>query len=101
MTFVINSPVKGLSVQRGRELLERVAVAAYLAGHDTTYVRVRFAGNGRAVAYWDEDTKSGVVMVDEEIEDLDSLNPPWPAWCVRVGKLESELAGRGPAEQSA
>ena len=101
MTFVIGSPVKGLSVQRGRELLERVAVAVYLAGHDTTYVRVRFAGNGKAVAYWDEDTKSGVVMIDDEIEDLDSLNPPWPAWCVRVGELESELAGRGPAEQSA
>jgi hypothetical protein len=100
-TFVIGSPLEGLSAQRAREVLERVTVAAYFAGHDTTYVRVRFEGNGRAVAYWDEDAKSGVVMIDDEIEDLDSLNPPWPDWSARIDQLESELADLGPAEQSA
>ena len=82
-------------------MLERVAVAAYFARHDTTYVRARFEGNGKAVAYWDEDTESGVVMIDDEIQDLDSFNPPWPDWSVRVDELESELADLGTVEQSA
>ena len=100
-TFVIGTPVEGLTVQRAHEVLERVAVAAYFARHDTTYVRARFEGNGKAVAYWDQDTKSGVVMIDDEIEDLDSFNPPWPDWRVRVDELESQLADLSPAEQSA
>ena len=100
-TFVIRTPVEGLSVQRAHEVLERVAVAAYFARHDTTYIRARFEGNGKAVAYWDEDTKSGVVMIDDEIEDLDSFDPSWPDWNVRVDELESELADLGPAKQSA
>jgi len=99
-TFVIGTRVEGLSVQRAHEVLERVAAAAYFARHDTTYVRARFEGNGKAVAYWDQDTKSGVVMIDE-IEDLDSFNPAWPDWKVRVDELESQLSGRSPAQQSA
>jgi hypothetical protein len=100
-TFVIKAPVEGLAVQRAHEVLERVAVAAYFAHHDTTYVRARFEGNGKAVAYWDEDIESGIVMIDDEIQDLDSFNPPWPDWNVRVDELESELANLSPAEQSA
>jgi hypothetical protein len=100
-TLVIRTLIEGLSVQRAHEVLERVAVAAYFARHDTTYVRARFEGNGKAVAYWDEDTESGVVMIGDEIEDLDSLDPAWPDWSVRIDELESELAGLGPAEQSA
>ena len=100
-TFVIGTPVEGLSVQRAHEVLERVAVAAHFARHDTTYVRARFEGNGKAVAYWDDDTESGLVMINDEIEDLDSFDPPWPDWSVRVDDLESQLADLGPAEQSA
>jgi hypothetical protein len=100
-TFVIGTSVEGLSIRRAHEVLERVAVADYFAGHDTTYIRVRFEGNGKAVAYWDEDTKSGVVRVDDEIEDLDSFNPPWPDWSVQVDQLEAELAELGLAERSA
>ena len=100
-TFVIGAAVEGISVQRAHEVLERVAVAAYFAGHDTTYVRARFEGNGKAVAYWDEDAKSGIVMVGDEIEDLDSFHPLWPDWSVRVDELESEFARLSPAEQSA
>ncbi len=100
-TFVISTPVEGLSIQHAHEVLERVGVAAYFARHDPTYVRARFEGNGKAVAYWDEDTKSGVVMVDDQIEDLDSFNPPWPDWRVRVDELAAELAELSPTEQSA
>lgn len=100
-TFVIGIPVEGLSVQRAHEVLERVAVAAHFERHDTTYIRVRFEGNGKAVAYWDDDTESGVVMIGDEIEDLDSFDPPWPDWSVRVDELGSELADLGPAKQSA
>ena len=100
-TFVISTPVEGLSIQRAHEMLERVAVAAYFARHDTSYVRARFEGNGKAVAYWDADTESGVVMIDDEIEDLDSFQPPWPDWRVRVDELATQLAELSPAEQSA
>jgi hypothetical protein len=100
-TFVIRTAVEGLSVQRARGILERVAVAAYFARHDPTYVRARFEGNGKAVAYWDEDTESGVIMIEDEIEDLDSFDPARPDWSVRVDELESELTHLGPAEQSA
>lgn len=100
-TFVISTPVEGLSIQRAHEVLQRVAVAAYFARHDTTYVRARFEGNGNAVAYWDKDTRSGVVMIDDQIEDLGSFNSPWPDWRVRVDELEAEFADLGPAEHSA
>lgn len=100
-TFVIRTPVDNLTVQRAHEVLERVAVAAYFARHDTTYVRARFEGNGKAVAYWDQDTESGVVMVDDEIEDLRSFHAAWPDWRVRVDELESQLADLSPAVQSA
>jgi hypothetical protein len=89
------------TIRTASSAAERVAVAAYFARHDTTYVRARFEGNGKAVAYWDQDTKSGVVMVDDEIEDLHSFNPLWPDWSVRVDELESQLAELGPAMQSA
>ena len=56
----------------------------------TTYVRARFEGNGKAVAYWDQDTESGVVMVDDEIEDLHSFHAAWPDWRIRVDELESQ-----------
>jgi hypothetical protein len=100
-TFVIGTPVEGLSAQLAHEVLKRVAVAAYFARHNTTYIRARFEGNGKAVAYWDEDTQSGLVMINDEIEDLTSFDPPWPDWSVRVDELESELSGFGHGKQSA
>jgi len=100
-TFIISAPVNDLSIQRAQELLERVAAAAWFAQHDTTYVRVRFEGNGKAVAYWDDDTHSGVIMVGDQIEDMDSFTPAWPDWILRVDELHAELAGRSTAGLSA
>jgi hypothetical protein len=98
-TFVIRAPVEQLSAQLAREILERVAVAAHFACHDITYFRVRFEGNGKAVAYWDENTESGLIMISDDVEELNSFVPLWPPWSVRIHELESELAG--PARQSA
>ncbi len=100
-TFVIRTLVEGLSVQLAHEMLERVAAAAYFARRDTSYIRARFEGNGKAVAYWDEDTRSGVIMIDDEIEDLDSFNPLWPEWSLRANQLEAEFADDSLADQSA
>jgi len=100
-TFVIRAPVEGLSARLAHEILERVAVAAHFARQDTTYVRACFEGNGKAVAYWDENAKSGLVMINDQIEDLDSLNLPWPYWRVQVDWLGSQLGGLGTAELSA
>lgn len=101
ITFLIGAPVERLTVARAREVLERVAVAAYYAGNDTAYLRARFEGNGKAVAYWDGDSQSGLAMVEDKIEDLDSFNPAWPDWSIRVDRLESELTGFTRLEQSA
>jgi hypothetical protein len=101
-TFVITTPVEGLSVQCARELLERVAVAAWFARHDITYVRIRFEGNGKAVAYWDADARHGVVRIDDETEeDLESFAPAWPDWRARADELQVEISDHSPADQSA
>ena len=93
-TFVIGVHVDGLTPERARELLERVAVAAYYAGHDGAYVRLRFEGNGKAVAFWDDDAGSGVVMIDDEIE-FASFDPPWPDWSIRLDQLDAVLRSGG------
>jgi hypothetical protein len=77
-------------------------VAACLAGHDTTYARVRFEGNGKAVAYWDANARYGLVMIDDKTEkNLESFAPAWPDWHARVDELQAELTGNGSAELSA
>ncbi|TVY98984.1 hypothetical protein EAS64_42540 [Trebonia kvetii] len=101
-TFVITTPIEDLSVQRARELLERVAVAASFSRHDATYVRIRFEGNGKAVAYWDADARYGLVRIDDDTEeDLESFAPAWPDWQARANELQAEIADRSPAAQSA
>ena len=93
-TLVITSVVDGLTPQLAVEMLGRVAVAAYYAGHTGSYWRIRFEGNGSSVAFWDGDSHSGVVLVDGEDQDFDSIDPPWPAWALKVEELESELVQR-------
>lgn len=90
-TLVIRKPIEGLSIPAAHRLIERAAVAAHYAGHDPTYVRVRFQGNGKAVGFWDAQAKSGLVRIDDEIVDLESCDPPWPRWSVRILQLEAEL----------
>lgn len=96
-TFVLTAPVEGLTLDRAREMLGRVAVASYHAGHDGAYFRIRFEGNGKDVAFWDEDARAGVVMIGDDDQDLDWIDPPWPAWSVRADELESELEERSVA----
>ncbi len=58
-------------------MLGWVAVAAYYAGHDGAYFRIRFEGNGKAVALWDEDAETGVVMIGDDVQEpaLQLLQP--------------------------
>ncbi len=93
-TFVLSTVVDGLTPDRAQEMLGRVAVGAYYAGYDGAYFRIRFQGNGKAVALWDEDAGTGVVMIGDDVEDLDSIDPPWPAWALRVDELETQLPAR-------
>lgn len=90
-TFVLTAPVADLKAGRAQEILGRVAVAAYYAEHNSAYCRVRFEGNGKDVAFWDDEARSGVVMVDDHDQDLDWIEPPWPAWAAKVEELESAL----------
>jgi hypothetical protein len=93
-TFVLRTTVDDLTPDRAHEMLGRVAVASYYAGHDGAYYRIRFEGNGRAVAFWDEEAGTGVVMIGDADQDLDSIDPPWPAWSDRIDDLRSELDER-------
>ncbi|MFI6678739.1 hypothetical protein [Kribbella sp. NPDC050470] len=90
-TFVVTTPVDDLTLDRAQEMLGRVATAAYYAGYDNTYFRIRFSGNGRAVAFWDEDARDGVVMVNDDEHDLEWIDPPWPAWAMKLDDLASAL----------
>lgn len=86
--------VDGLTPELAVEMLGRVAVAAYYAGHPGSYWRIRFEGNGLSVAFWDDDSQSGVVLVDGDAQDFDSIDPPWPEWALKSDELESELIHR-------
>ena len=55
----------------------RVAVAAHYAGHDGAYVRLRFEGNGKSVAFWDADACRGMVMIEDQMHPLDEIAPTW------------------------
>ncbi|SRR6266851_3412240 len=101
MTFVVGTRIDGLSADVARAVLERVAVAAYFAGHDDSYVRVRFEGNGKAVVYWDDEADSGVVMIYDDIEDFDEFNPPWPEWLIKADQLADDLEALGEARRTA
>lgn len=79
------SPVASLGHDQAQRALERVTVAAHLGGFDDWYIRIRFAGNGSDVAFWDWETESGIVMVDGDDREINSLEPRWPAW---LSKLE-------------
>jgi len=84
----------------GRCLLERAIVAAHYGRHDCEYVRVRFEGNGKSVVFWDAASESGLVRIDDEVVELQALEPQWPRWSVRVKELEAEL-GREPESRGA
>lgn len=100
-TFVVESVVEGLTPELSVELLGRVVVASSFTDHAGTYWRIRFAGNGKSVAFWDADAKDGVVRVDDEIQDFAALDIPWPAWVRRVEELRRELVKRSQVAQSA
>jgi len=93
-TFVVTSMVNGLTPELAVEMLGRVAVAACYAGHPGSYWRIRFEGNGLSVAFWDDDSQSGVVLVDGDDQDFDAIDPPWPAWALKSDELESALIRR-------
>lgn len=100
-TFVVESVVDGLTPELAVEMLGRVVVASSFTDHAGTYWRIRFAGNGKSVAFWDADARDGVVRVDDEIQDFDDLDIPWPAWARRVDELRRELVTRSQVAQSA
>jgi hypothetical protein len=100
-TLVIQHRIENLDVAQAKEILERTYVASHYTDHGTSYARVRFAGNGRAVAYWDNDAQAGVTFIGDDVTDLDSLEPPWPAWSMRVDDLLTEMEQRVTAPRSA
>lgn len=93
-TFVVTSSVSGLTPALATEMLGRVVVAASFAGHPGSYWRIRFEGNGSAVAFWDAEAQGGVVMVDGDDEDIETLDVPWPSWMSKVELLRQELGLR-------
>lgn len=100
-TFVVESVIEGLTPELAVEVLGRVVVASSFTDHEGTYWRIRFAGNGKSVAFWDAETRDGAVRVEDEIQDLADLHVPWPTWVRRVEALRSELVTRSQAAKSA
>lgn len=100
-TLVVTETLPGLTPALATEMLGRVVVAASFAGHPGEYWRIRFEGNGSAVAFWDADAEDGIVMVDGDDEDLDALAVPWPSWMSKVELLREELMQRSHVAASA
>lgn len=94
------APVPSLTHDAAHHALERLAVATFLGGLDGSYLRIRFAGNGSDVAYWDWATEDGVVMVQRDDREIDTLEPPWPDWLIKLEQL-SEAVRAGQASGAA
>lgn len=91
------APVSSLTHDTARHALERLAVANFLGRRDRSYLRIRFTSNGSDVAYWDSQAERGVVMVQNDDREIDTLDPPWPDWLI---KLE-QISDGSPAWRSA
>lgn len=92
--FELYARVADLTPRLAQEMLAKVAVAVLFSGRDPTYARIGFLGNERAVAFWDEDVRSGVVWDGVEVHHFESISPPWPDWFRRSGQLKDDLAIR-------
>ena len=75
--------------------LERLAVAAYLAGLPAGYLRIRFEGNGTDVGFWDVDSSEGVAMVKRDDQKIEAFEPSWPEWLLRLEELNRVSGGAG------
>lgn len=90
--LVLTAPVPNLTHNRARDLLVQVAIAAHFAGHGGAYYRIRFEGNGRRdVAFWDDEVRSGIVNIDDDDQELDRLDRPWPIWSIKLMELRAEF----------
>ncbi|MBT2550535.1 hypothetical protein [Arthrobacter sp. ISL-65] len=85
------APVSSLTHDMARHALERLAVATFLGGLDGSYLRIRFVGNGSDVAYWDWQAEDGVVMVQQDDRKIDTLDPPWPDWLIKLKQISDAI----------
>jgi hypothetical protein len=85
------APVSCLTHDKVHHALERLAVSTFLGGLDGSYLRIRFAGNGSDVAYWDWKAESGVVMVQQDDREIGTLNPPWPDWLIKLEQISDRI----------
>ncbi|GAA0553602.1 hypothetical protein [Actinomadura livida] len=96
--LVVREHVFALNSDKVRAALGRLAVARRLAGLDHSYLRIRFAGNGRDVGIWDEGGDEWKLLIqigDEQIEGL-ALDPPWPDWLFVLDELQDWADARRP-----
>ncbi|WP_114201977.1 hypothetical protein [Janibacter anophelis] len=82
--LTVHDPIPGLNHEQVAEALERLWVASVQGDNYTDYVRIRFAGNERAMAYWDSVTQEGVTLINGEIRDITDFDPPWPQWWLHL-----------------
>jgi len=68
--WVVNAPISELSATQAQDVLAHLLPASYFANRSTDYLRVRFAGNGNSMAYWDARSRHGVALVDGEQQDF-------------------------------
>jgi hypothetical protein len=85
------APVSSLTHDEAHRALERLAVATFLGRRDRSYLRIRFAGNGSDVAYWDSQAERGVVMVQQDDREIDTLDPPWPDWLIKLEQISDGI----------
>lgn len=64
-------------------------VATHFADKPKDYWRIKFAGNGTDVGYWDAASGYGLTMVNGEEREFEQLDPQWPERISRLEDLEA------------
>lgn len=87
-TLLLQRAVDGLDHDAVRSSLERLVIATHFADEPMDYWRIRFAGNGTDVGFWDAVSGYGLTMVKGEDQEFERLEPVWPAWLSRIEDLK-------------
>jgi hypothetical protein len=90
-TLMINRAVDRLDHEVVRLALERSVTAAGLSGNPKTYWRIKFAGNGGDLGYWDAAAKFGLSIIGSDEYEFEDLDVSWPNWFSRLSELSAAI----------
>lgn len=96
--FRVTVPVPGLTAELAAEALRQHRFACRLDDEPDDYWRIRFAGNGSDVAFWDDVAGDGAIRCGGDVHELslEDTEPDWPEWLLKLEELQSQLPSGVP-----